>query len=205
LLIGYDGPLLGMSKFLLSVVGIQELVAGQIPGIKLLQENIRFLRALLRQRDHRVSGGLLTIGWNCFQGCIEVSLVRIEDLHNGLVSITVRQHENIRPGRQELPRDLDWLVKGDGGGLVRLISMRSEYIKKTESNDQTCDYVKLVYLHLVHLLKYDLLPGTGTRRPPLLMASLFPGSSSSDTLRKSTADTKLRGPLVQGNGLLCGR
>src|ERR1700687_3426817 len=66
--------LLGMSKFLLSVVGIQELVAGQVPGIKPLQENIRFLRALLRQRDHRVSGGLLTIGWNCFQGCIEVSL-----------------------------------------------------------------------------------------------------------------------------------
>ena len=60
-LIGYDGPLLGMSKFLLSVVGIQELVAGQVPGIKPLQEDIRFPGALLRQRDHRMSGGFLTV------------------------------------------------------------------------------------------------------------------------------------------------
>src|SRR6266849_6569793 len=94
-----------------------------------------------------MSVGLLTVRWNCLQSCIDVSLVRIQDLHNVLDRITVRQLENVRPIGQELPRDLDWLVKGDGGGLVRLVSMSSEHIKKTKSNDQTYDYVKLTYLH----------------------------------------------------------
>jgi hypothetical protein len=78
---------------------------------------------------------------------IDVSPVRIEDLHNVVGGIIVRQPENVGPSGQELPRDLDWLVKGDGGGLVRLVSLSSEYIKKTKSNDQTYDYVKLVYVH----------------------------------------------------------
>jgi hypothetical protein len=68
-LIAYDGLLLGMSKFLLSVVGIPELVAGQVPRIEPLQEDIRFSGALLRQRDHRMSGGLLTIRCNCVKDC----------------------------------------------------------------------------------------------------------------------------------------
>jgi len=57
-LIGYDGLLLGMSKFLLFLVGIQELIAGQVPGIKPLQKDIRFSGALLGQRDYRMSGGV---------------------------------------------------------------------------------------------------------------------------------------------------
>jgi hypothetical protein len=202
LLTGHDGPLLGMSKFLLSVVGIQELGAGQGPGIEPLQEDIRLSGTLIRQRDDRLPAGFLTVRCNCLKGHIDVSLFRIEDLHDELVSITVRQLENVGPSGQNLPRDLDWLVKGDGGCLVRLVSMSSEYIKKTKSNDQTCDYVKLVYLHFVHLLRYDLLRGKRTRRSPSCMASLFPRSSSSCTLRKGTADTKRRGLLVRGKRLV---
>jgi hypothetical protein len=78
---------------------------------------------------------------------IDVSPVRIEDLHNVVGGIIVRQPENVGPSGQELPRDLDWLGKRDGGGLVKLVSMSSELIKKNESNDQACDYVKLVCLH----------------------------------------------------------
>jgi len=146
---GYDSLLFGMGKFLLFLVGIKELIAGQVSRIKPLQKDIRFSGALLGQRDYRMPGGILTIRWNCLKGCIDVSPVRIKDLHKISARITVRQFEKVGPGGQDLPRDLDWLVKGYGCGLVRLVSMSSEVGKKTKSNDQAYDNVKLVGFHFV--------------------------------------------------------
>jgi hypothetical protein len=73
--------------------------------------------------------------------------------------------------------------------------MSSEYIKKTKSNDQTYDYVKLVYLHFglspwIRFVTSSLKKERDVRFP--CMASFLPRSSSFGTLHKSTAGTKRR-------------
>src|SRR5207244_6814102 len=90
-------------------------MTGIAPGIKPLQEGIRFSATLLGQRNRSISGGVLTLRCNCLKRCIEVSLVRIKDLHNVWVRITIEQLERVGPGGQNLSRDLDWLTKRNGG------------------------------------------------------------------------------------------
>src|SRR5947209_2412335 len=77
-------------------------MTGIAPGIKPLQEGIRFSATLLGQRNRSISGGVLTLRCNCLKRCIEVSLVRIKDLHNVWVRITIEQLERVGPGGQNL-------------------------------------------------------------------------------------------------------
>src|SRR4029077_6405917 len=105
------------------------------PGIKPLQEGIRFSATLLRQCDHSISGGCSTLRCNCLKRCIEVRLVRIKDLNDILVRVIVEQLKRVSPSGQYLPGDLDRLIKRNGGSLVRLVSVSGEFKQESKSND----------------------------------------------------------------------
>src|SRR5437762_1881348 len=97
---------------------MHERSTGVAARINPVHEGIRLSATLLGQRNRSISGGVLTLRCNCLKRCIEVSLVRIKDLHNVWVRITIEQLERVGPGGQNLSRDLDWLTKRNGGSLI---------------------------------------------------------------------------------------
>src|SRR5207244_11744616 len=77
-------------------------MTGIAPGIKPLQEGVRFSATLLGQRNRSISGGVLTLRCNCLKRCIEVSLVRIKDLYNVWVRISIEHLERVDAGWQNM-------------------------------------------------------------------------------------------------------
>src|SRR5437879_11831654 len=93
-------------------------MTGLAPGVKPRQEGIRFSGTLLGQRDRSISSGVLTLRCNCLKRCIEESLVRIKDLHNVEVRITIEQLERVGPNGHNLSRDLAWLTESNLRGMI---------------------------------------------------------------------------------------
>src|SRR5437868_11260912 len=145
--VGRDCPLHILSQFLLLLLGIYELMAGQVTGIKPLQENNRFPRSLFRQANRGKSGWFPALGWNRLEGCIKDSLVRAEDLHKVLVRIAVHHPEPVGSGGQYLPRNLDRLTETDFGGLVQHVGVSSDFKEKSQGNDHANDDVNFIDFH----------------------------------------------------------
>src|ERR1700694_4435626 len=104
-----------------------------------------------------MSGWVRTLRCGCLKSCIQVSPIRTKDLHNISVRITIGQLKQIGPCGQDLAGDLNRLTKCNCGCLVRLVSVSSEFEKKSKGNDQSDGNVTFVDFHFVHLLEKFLL------------------------------------------------
>ena len=92
-MVGHDSLLLVRCQFLLCLLGIHDFIPGFVAGIEPVHQDTRSTRFRHCQREQGIFRRLLTVSYDRLKGCVQNSPIRVEDLNNISIGVTVDQFE----------------------------------------------------------------------------------------------------------------
>src|SRR5712671_1659707 len=115
----------------------------------------RLSRAALLETDYRFSLGLRPVIRNRDNGGYQVRAIRIPDLNDMAIRISVRESEPIGSRGKNLPWHLDWLTECQFCSLVPVICLHGAWCNhRTKHYQAECHNQPLTLIHCI-LLKFN--------------------------------------------------